>query len=159
MTLQTTPAELYRAWVEATAFGARVIIERFEEFGVTVERIITCGGISAKNSLVMQIYADVLGRPLAISRSAQTCALGAAISGAVAAGAYPSFAQALVMTGVPETVFTPDPASQRVYDRLYLLYRQMHDAFGVPGADGSLIQVMKGLLAIRDEVRHGVVNA
>ena len=88
LTLQTTPAEMYRAWIEATAFGARVIMERFEEYGQNVERIINCGGISVKNPLVMQIYADIMGRPLAISRSSQTAALGAAIAGAVAAGAF-----------------------------------------------------------------------
>ena len=94
LTLQTTPAEMYRAWIEATAFGARVIMERFEEYGQTVERIINCGGISVKNPMVMQIYADIMGRPIAISRSAQTAALGAAIAGAVAAGAFASFAEA-----------------------------------------------------------------
>ena len=93
LTLQTTPAEMYRAWIEATAFGARVIMERFEEYGQKVERIINCGGISVKNPLVMQIYADIMGRPLAISRSAQTAALGAAIAGAVAAGAFSNFRQ------------------------------------------------------------------
>ena len=75
-TLHTTPAEIYRALIEATAFGARTIIERFEEYGVKVERVVNCGGIAAKNPLVMQIYADVTGRPMKISRSAQTCALG-----------------------------------------------------------------------------------
>ncbi len=85
-TLYTTPAEIYRALVEATAFGALTIINRFEEYGVKVEQIVNCGGIAEKNPLVMQIYADVTGRPIRISRSAQTCALGAAIAGAVVAG-------------------------------------------------------------------------
>jgi len=157
LTLQTTPAELYRAWIEATAFGARVIMERFEEYGMKVERIINCGGISAKNPLVMQIYADIMGRPLGISRSAQTCALGAAISGAVAAGAYPDFAAATAaMTGVQQRVFTPDPAQRQTYDRLFTLYRRIHDAFGVKGAQDDLSDVMKTLLTIRDEVRNGI---
>jgi L-ribulokinase len=82
-TLYTTPAEIYRALIEATAFGALTIINRFEEYGVKVEQIINCGGIAEKNPLVMQIYADVTGRPMKVSRSAQTCALGAAIAGAV----------------------------------------------------------------------------
>ncbi len=88
-TLYTTPAEIYRALIEATAFGALTIINRFEEYGVKVEQIVNCGGIAEKNPLVMQIYADVTGRPMKISRSAQTCALGAAIAGAVVAGGVP----------------------------------------------------------------------
>jgi len=155
LTLQTTPAEMYRAWIEATAFGSRIIMERFEEYGQKVESIINCGGISVKNPLVMQIYADVMGRPIAISRSAQTAALGSAIAGAVAAGAYPSFAEATAaMTGLHPRVFQPDPARQAVYDRLYALYHRFHDAFGVRGTRDDLWDVMKELLAIRDEARH-----
>lgn len=156
LNLHTSPAELYRAWIEATAFGARVIMERLEEYGQKVETIVNCGGISVKNPLVMQIYADIMGRPITISRSTQTAALGAAIAGAVAAGAYPSFADAMdVMTGLHPNTFEPDPGRQRVYDRLYVLYRQVHDAFGVPGTREDLSGVMKELLAIRDEARHG----
>ena len=155
LTLQTTPADMYRAWIEATAFGSRVIMERFEEYGQKVETIINCGGISVKNPLVMQIYADVMGRPIAISRSAQTAALGSAIAGAVAAGAYPSFAEATdAMTALNPRVFQPDPVNQAVYDRLYELYHRIHDAFGVKGTQDDLSDVMKALLAIRDEVRH-----
>ena len=155
LTLQTTPAEMYRAWIEATAFGSRVIMERFEEYGQKVERIINCGGISVKNPLVMQIYADIMGRPIAISRSTQTAALGAAIAGAVAAGAFASFAEATdTMTALRPQVFHPNPESRRTYDRLYALYRRVHDAFGVRGTHDDLSGVMKTLLAIRDEVRH-----
>ncbi|MCW3095099.1 MAG: ribulokinase [Chthonomonadaceae bacterium] len=155
LTLQTTPAELYRAWIEATAFGARVIMERLEEYDQTVESIINCGGISVKNPLVMQIYADVMGRPIAISSSTQTAALGAAMAGAVAAGAVGSFAEATAtMTSLDPRVFQPDPESQRTYDRLYALYRRLHDAFGVKEARVDLFGVMKELLQIRDEVRH-----
>ncbi len=154
LTLQTTPAEMYRAWIEATAFGARVIMEWFEEGGQAVERIINCGGISVKNPLIMQIYADVIGRPIFLSRSAQTAALGSAIAGAVAAGAYPSFGKAMdAMTGLHPTVFEPHPVRQAVYDRLYMLYRRLHDAFGVAGTRDDLSDVMKTLLTIRDEVR------
>jgi L-ribulokinase len=152
LTLQTTPAALYRAWIEATAFGARVIMERFEEYGQKVERIINCGGISVKNPLVMQIYADILGRPIAISRSAQTAALGSAIAGAVAAGAFASFAEATgAMTALRPEVFTPDAAHQATYNRLYSLYHRIHDAFGVPGSQSDLSDVMKQLLTLRDE--------
>ena len=87
-TLHTTAAEIYRALIEATAFGALAIINRFEEYGVKVKEVVNCGGIAEKNPLVMQIYADVCNRPMKISRSAQTCALGAAIFGAVAGGAH-----------------------------------------------------------------------
>ncbi|MHC4789011.1 MAG: ribulokinase, partial [Planctomycetota bacterium] len=86
LTLHTTPAEIYRALIESTAFGARVIMERFEEYDSKVERVVNCGGISIKNPLVMQIHADVMGRTMEVSRSTQTCALGAAMAGAVVAG-------------------------------------------------------------------------
>lgn len=160
LTLYTTPAELYRALVEATAFGARVIMERYEAYGVPVARVVTCGGIAEKNPFVMQIYADVLGRPVQISRSAQTCALGAAVAGAVVAGAgaggYASFGEATAaMTGVRAEVFIPVPAHRAVYDQLYALYRRVHDAFGVPNGAGDLYGVMKGLLAVRDAALRG----
>ncbi len=158
MTLHTTPAEIYRALVEATAFGARVIMERFEEYDVQAERIVNCGGISAKNRMVMQIYADVMGRPLQVSRSAQTCALGAAMSGAVVAGAeaggHADFGHAAeAMTGVQETTFAPIPENQKIYDRLYALYRRLHDAFGVENQRDDLYDVMKTLLEIRDTAK------
>ncbi|MEI6521479.1 MAG: ribulokinase [bacterium] len=154
MTLQTTPAEMYRALVESTAFGARVIMERFEEYGMKVDRIVNCGGISAKNTMVMQIYADIMGRPLAISSSAQTCALGAAICGAVVAGEYATFADATKkMTSLQEYIFEPIPENQVIYNRLYIMYRRIHDAFGVKGSSDDLSDVMKELLKIRDEVR------
>jgi len=100
----------------------------------------------------------VMGRPLEISRSAQTCALGAAMCGAVVAGqeagGHADFAAAArAMTGVQPRKFTPIAENQRVYDRLYKLYRQVHDAFGVKGRQESLHNVMKDLLAIRDEMR------
>lgn len=157
-TLYTTPGEIYRALIEATAFGALTIIRRFEEYGVKVDQVVNCGGISEKNPLVMQIYADVIGRPIKISRSAQTCALGAAIAGAVAAGpqvgGYADFATAQkAMTGVKPRVFKPNPEAHGVYKELYELYRQLHDAFGLPDCKGSLHNVMKQLIAIRDRVR------
>jgi L-ribulokinase len=153
-TLYTTPAEIYRALIEATAFGALTIINRFEEYGVKVRQLVNCGGIAEKNPLVMQIYADVTGRPMKISRSAQTCALGAAIAGAVVAGAHrdvPSAQKA--MTGLKHRVYQPSPKANEVYRRLYPLYRKLHDAFGTPDANGNLYHVMKELLAIRNEAR------
>jgi L-ribulokinase len=155
LTLQTTPAEIYRAWIEATAFGARVIMERLEESGQAVRRIINCGGIAAKNPMVMQIYADIMGRPIQISSSAQTCALGSAIAGAVCAGAFPSFAEATAaLTSLQPIPFVPNEASREQYDKLFTLYKLLHDAFGVESSSGSLYTVMKELLAIRDEVRN-----
>ena len=156
MTLHTTPAEMFRAWIEATAFGARVILERFEEFGVKVERVVNCGGISARNPMAMQIYADVLGRPIEISGSDQSSALGAAICGAVAAGAHPGFAQAIdAMTSTQPRSYQPVDANRRVYDKLFALYRRLHDSFGLKGAAQPLDDVMKALIAIRDAARSG----
>ncbi len=157
-TLYTTPAEIYRAMIEATAFGALTIIDRLEEYGVKVRRVVNCGGIAEKNPLVMQIYADVLGRPMAVSRSAQTCALGSAIAGAVVAGkkagGHRSFAAAQkAMTGLKRKVYTPDRSAHAIYARLYTQYRKMHDAMGTPDGDGKLYGVMRELLDIRDETR------
>jgi L-ribulokinase len=155
-TLHTTAPEIYRALVEATAFGALTIIKRFEEYGVQVEQVINCGGIAEKNAFVMQVYADVCNRPMKVSRSAQTCALGAAIFGAVAAGAYPNVEAAQAqMTGVKEIVYHPKAEYAATYARLYPIYRKLHDAFGNTGASGSLASVMKDLIAIRNEVRKG----
>jgi L-ribulokinase len=157
-TLYTTPAEIYRALIEATAFGCLTIINRFEEYGIKVRRVVNCGGIAEKNDLVMQIYADITGRPMHVSRSAQTCALGAAVAGAVVAGkkagghASVTAAQK-AMTGLKKKVYKPDPKARRVYARLYPLYRQLHDALGTRDHEGNLHNVMKDLLAIRAEVR------
>jgi L-ribulokinase len=157
-TLYTTPAEIYRALVEATAFGALTIINRFEEYGVKVAQIVNCGGIAEKNPLVMQIYADVTGRPIKISRSAQTCALGSAIAGAVvagkAAGGHDNYGDAQqAMTGLKTRVFQPNPKAHAVYKELYVLYRKLHDAFGTQQGDGNLYDVMKELLEIRTRNR------
>jgi L-ribulokinase len=154
-TLHTTAPEIYLALVEATAFGALTIINRLEEYGVRVEQVVNCGGIAEKNPLVMQIYANVCNRPMKISRSAQTCALGAAIFGAVAGGAYDSVEAAQAkMTGVCDTIYEPNPASAAVYARLYRIYQTLHDAFGTPNFTGSLSGVMKDLIAIRDAARR-----
>ena len=153
-TLYTTPAEMYRAVVEATAFGALTIIERFEAYGVTVQEVVNCGGIAEKSAFVMQIYADVCDRPMKVSRSAQTCALGSAIFGAVVGGAYATAEEAQrTMTGVKDRVYTPVPENVAVYKRLYALYMQLHDALGTAEWTGSMANVMKDLLAIREAAR------
>jgi L-ribulokinase len=158
-TLYTTPGEIYRALIEATAFGALTIINRFEEYGVGISNVVNCGGIAEKSPLVMQIYADVTGRPMKVSRSPQTCALGSAIAGAVVAGkqagGYDSFEAAQrAMTGLKPRVYKPNPAAHAVYQELYPLYRTLHDAFGTPGWQGNLYGLMKQLIDIRTRVRR-----
>ncbi len=153
-TLQTSPHEIYRALIEATAFGSRVIIERMAEYGVAVEQVIVCGGIGEKNALAMQIYADILNRPIRLSGSAQTCALGSAVAASVVGGAYPDFPTAqAAMTALKPNGFAPNPDATRVYDDLYALYRALHDAFGGVTASADLGGVMKRLLTIRDTAR------
>ncbi|HKI45550.1 MAG TPA: ribulokinase [Balneolales bacterium] len=157
-TLHTQPHEIYRALVEATAFGALAIIDRIEDNGVDVNEVINCGGLAVKNPLLMQIYADVMNRPMKISRSEQTPALGSAIFAAVAAGeevgGYKDIGEAQeVMTGVDKTY---DPISEHhaVYKELYKLYRQLHDGFGTQERlPDSMFNIMKDLLDIRDKVR------
>jgi hypothetical protein len=153
-TLYTTSVEIYRALVEATAFGALTIINRFEEYGVKIDQVINCGGIAEKSPLTMQIYADVTGRPMKVSRSAQTCALGAAVAGAVVAGAHKSFASAQkAMTGLKLKIYKPDPKAHEIYRELYALYKTLHDAFGTTEWNGNLYDVMKKLIEIRNAAR------
>ncbi|NNE01218.1 MAG: ribulokinase [Pirellulaceae bacterium] len=154
-TLHTRREEIYRALIEATAFGARTIIGRMQEYGVQINEVVNCGGIAEKNPLVMQIYADVCNRPMKISRSAQSCALGASICGAVVGGAHSTFQSAQEsMTGVKDTVFEPITENVEIYERLYAIYRRLHDAFGIASDLESMASVMKDLIAIRDRVRH-----
>ena len=157
-TLHTEAHEIYRALIEATAFGALTIINRIEEYGVPVKEIVNCGGLAVKNPLLMQIYADVTGRPMKVSRSDQTCAVGAALFGAVAAGPDVSGFQTVgeaqdAICGVRSKVFNPDPAAHAVYSEMYALYRQLHDAFGTAEWSGRMNQVMKQLIAIRERQR------
>ncbi len=145
-TLATRPEDVYRALIEATAFGTRVIVETFEASGVPVEEFIVAGGL-LKNRFLMQVYADVLRRPLSVIGSAQGPALGSAIHAAVAAGAYPDITAAAAAMGkrTPEA-YLPDPARADVYDRLYAEYRRLHDHF----ADGAMLHRLR---AIRNEAR------
>jgi len=154
-TLHTKPEEIYRALIEATGFGAKVIINRFEEYGVRINEVINCGGIAEKNPLLMQIYADILGRPMKISRSAQTCALGAAIFGAVAGGYYKKTEDAQSrMCGLKKKVYEPVPENQKIYERLFNLYKQLHDIFGTKEPSYNLSHIMKELLVIKSEARN-----
>ena len=152
-TLHTTAGEIYRTLIEATAFGSRKIIERIEEFGVPVKEVVVCGGIGEKSPLAMQIYSDVFGRPIKISRSAQTCALGSAIAASVAAGAHKTVLEAAdAMTGYKDVSYSPKPDAVKIYNRLYEIYSALHDSFGIAGTKNDLSQVMKDLLEIRREV-------
>ena len=159
-TLHTSRAEIYRALIEATAFGARRILDRIEEYGVKVEEVVNCGGIAEKNPMLMQIYADVLGRKMTVSASSQTCALGAAIMAGVAAGAAvggyccAEEAQKTLCT-FKKKGYEPIPANQAVYNELYALYGELHDSFGVKGTSFDHYAVMKKLLEIHRRVRSG----
>ena len=151
-TLHTTRAEIYRALIEATAIGARTIIERIRDNGVPIERVVCCGGIAEKNDVFMQIYSDVIGQPMLIAGSSQAPALGAAISAAMTAGAFTSWTEAQArMTSVKEKRFLPDPAAHAVYNDLYAMYRALHDEFGNV-ASANLGAVMKQLLDISRRV-------
>ena len=156
-TLYTTRAEIYRALIEATAFGARAIIERMEKYGVGIQRVVCCGGIAEKNPLLMQIYADVTGRTMQVAGSSQSCALGAALTAAVlqgkARGGHDSFIEAQkAMTSLGKAAYAPDPARHAVYDELYLIYLTLHDAFGGVTKTADLSGVMKQLIALRQRV-------
>jgi L-ribulokinase len=148
-TLATVPEEIYRALIEATAYGTRVIIETFEAHGVPVREIVACGGLPEKSPLIMQIYADVTGRPFRLSASDQTPALGSAMFGAVAAGAaaggYGSIQDAAhSMARLKDLVYEPSPGNAAVYDVLYREYTRLHDYFGRGEND-----VMKTLRRLR----------
>ncbi len=148
-TLHTEAHEIYRAYIEATAFGALTIIKRVEEYGVKIEEVINTGGLSIKNATLMQCYADIIGKPMKVSQSEQTCALGAAIFGAAAAGAGDIHTLQSQVTATREKVYYPIPENQAVYAELYSLYRTLHDAFGTTEWSGKINHVMKQLLDIR----------
>jgi L-ribulokinase len=148
--LYTTRADVYRALIEATAFGARAIIERIQEYGVRIDQVVCTGGIAEKNPLLMQIYADVTGCVMHVAGSSQTCALGSAIAAAVLAGAQPDFASAeAAMTSLKPESYEPVTENRAVYDQLYALYRELHDSFGGLTKSADLSQVMKRLLDIK----------
>lgn len=149
MTLQTTPEEIYRALIESTAYGARVILDSYREAGVSVKSFYASGGISLKNQLAMQIYADVLRMPVHVVSATQGPALGSAIFAAVAAGLYPTAIDAVrAMGSRVEKVYEPQMDDAAVYERLYQEYKLLHDYFGRGGND-----VMKRLKAIRNTSR------
>ena len=153
MTLNTKPEEIYRALIEATAYGARTIVDAFDESGVTIEKLIACGGIAKKNPVLMQIYADVLNREISVVRSTQAPALGAAMYGAVAAGSamggYDDIEDAArEMGGVDDKKYYPIAENAAVYEKLFQEFTILHDYFGRGGND-----VMKRLKRIKEQQR------
>ena len=147
LTLATRAPDIYRALIESTAFGTRVIIDTFNASGVPVTELVIAGGLT-KSRFVLQLYADVTRRPLSVIASEQGPALGSAIHAAVAAGCYPDVpAAAVAMGGKHQAVYLPDPVSADVYDRLYAEYLLLHDYFGRGGNE-----VMHRLRGVRDRV-------
>jgi L-ribulokinase len=155
VTLATTAPEIYRALIEATAFGTRKIIETFVEGGVPVRRIVAAGGLAEHNRLLMQIYADVTSRDLSVVRSGEAAALGAAMLGAVAAGPAAGgyediFSAAACMGGLKEQIYRPVAEHASVYDGLYRDYQQLYEDFG-----GKANSVMKRLREVRRRAIYG----
>lgn len=131
LTLASTPPEIYRALIEATAFGQRKIIDSFESQNIRINELYACGGLASKDEVLMQIYADVLGRPIYIAASDQTCALGSAMHAAVAAGYYPDIQTAAHrMARVKNRRFEPNATYHEIYNQLYAEYSRLHDLFG-----------------------------
>jgi L-ribulokinase len=154
LTLATRPEQVYRALLEATAFGTRAIVDTFADAGVPVEEFVVAGGLT-RNAFLMQLYADVLGRPLSITDSAQGPALGSAIHAAVAAGLYPDVPTASEAMGRRRRdVYLPDPAAHRAYDALYGEYLRLHDYFG-RADETSGNDVLHRLRRIRNEALRG----
>lgn len=144
LTLRTRPEEIYRALIEATAFGTRMILEQYEQNGIEIKRVCAAGGIAQKDEMMMQIYADVLGKEISISASAQAGALGSAIYAAVAAGVYPSVsAAARALSKKPVRVYTPNPDDGKAYNALYAEYKRLHDYFGK--GENNVMKVLKGI--------------
>lgn len=153
-TLLTKPEDIYRALIEATAYGTRKIIETFMQYHVPVNEIIIAGGIAEKNPFIMQIYADVTGREIHIAGSKQNAALSSCIWAALAAGkengGYDDVKEAAdVMGKIKNVVYKPNAKNKAVYDRLYKEYEIVHDYFGK-----SINPVMKNLKIIMNECRR-----
>ena len=143
-TLATRPHEIYRALLEATAFGTRQIIEAFTSQGVIIDELIACGGLASKNPLMLQIYSDVTGRLIKVAASDQASALGAAMYGAVAANVHSDITQASrKMAKVRKKVYRPKTSNKKVYDKLYLEYTKLHDQFGRDS--NSTMKILKAL--------------
>lgn len=153
MTLRTTPAEQYRALLESAAFGTRRILEFFEVAGISAKEIVACGGIAGKNPLMMQIFADVLDRPIRVAASDQCSALGAAVLAATAAGLWPDLIRCVEkMTRPGEKVYTPNLIRVRAYEPLYQMYLEMSDRF----AGNGIMHRLSSLREARELQRAGI---
>lgn len=155
-TLHTKAHEIYRALIEATAFGSLVIINKLEEYNLPIDDITACGGLAVKNKLLMQIYSDVTGRNIKLAKSEHASAIGAAIFGAVAAGkssgGFDSAEDAQkVLTG-STFEYNPNSQNHEVYKKLFSLYKTLHDSFGIKEHKNNIYNVMKELLKIKEEV-------
>ncbi|MBQ7347160.1 MAG: ribulokinase, partial [Clostridia bacterium] len=136
MTLQTKPEEIYRALIEATAYGTRVIVEQYEQNGIAIKSICAAGGIAQKDEMMMQIYADVLNREIRIASSTQAGALGSAIYASVAANIYPDVKTAAEKLAKPDLkVYKPNQERHELYSKLYAEYKKLHHYFGKGGND------------------------
>jgi L-ribulokinase len=152
LTLDSRPEEIYRALIEGTAFGTRIILGAYQQVGIPVHEVMVCGGLT-RDPLIMQIYADVLRLPVKVAASSQAVALGSCILGALAAGpergGFKSMEEAIGrMTRPPAQVFIPDAASERAYEKLFEIYRRCHDLFGRQHTN-----VMKELKALKRQTR------
>ncbi|MBQ7338924.1 MAG: ribulokinase [Clostridia bacterium] len=131
LTLRTKPEEIYRALIEATAFGLKIIVDQYEQYGISIQRICAAGGIAKKDDMMMQIYADVLNREIRIASTTQAAALGSAIYAAVAAGAYENIQKAAERISKPsQKTYSPCPAHVAAYQPLFEKYKQLHDFLG-----------------------------
>ena len=152
LTLRTKSEEIYRALIEATAFGTRVIIETFEKNGLPIEELYACGGMPHKDRLLMQIYADVTGREIKVASSHQASALGAAMFGSLAAGSklggYDSIEEAVNhMASCEKKAYIPIPENVDIYNHIYAEYKKLHDYFG-----RGINQVMERLKKIENKI-------
>ena len=144
LTLRTKPEEIYRALLEACAFGSRMILDTFEKSGITVRDIRVAGGIARKDPLMMQIYADVMGKPIRVANTAQAGALGSAMYAAVAAGVYPTVREASLCMAAPcDTEYLSDPDRVKAYEVLYREYVTLHDYFG-KGENAVMKRLLRG---------------
>ena len=155
LTLASGPGDIYRALLEATVFGTRVIIDSLEDAGIPVEEVVACGGLPFQNRLLMRLTADITGRPVRVAESRQAPALGAAMFAAVAAGSalggYDNIVDAsAAMARLGDDEYLPDQASQPVYDDLYGIYRDLHDSL----AKGA--SPMRRLRSVQDHARKTV---
>lgn len=156
LNLHTRPAEMYRACIEAAAFGALTILKRYEQYGMKITEVVVAGELARTHALVPQVYADVLNRPLDVIQNEGVCPMGAAIYGSIVGKAHKKVPAAQKkMVHLKTARFTPHAASATVYDRIFQVYRMVHDALGTQDYRGDLYRIMKDMMAIRDQVRRG----